>query len=50
MAPAGSNTLTPNHVVGDREYVGLYHRIDWMITGGETDQGGHAARPTIPIG
>ncbi len=46
--PAGSNALTPGHVAGDREYVGLCHRIDWVITGGETDQGGHAARPTHP--
>lgn len=46
--PAGSNTLTPGHVVGEREYVGLCHGIDWVITGGETDQGEHKARPTHP--
>ena len=26
----------------------LIHGIDWVITGGETDQGGHKARPTHP--
>lgn len=25
-----------------------YARIDWIITGGETDQGGHQARPSNP--
>ncbi|TIT43730.1 MAG: phage Gp37/Gp68 family protein [Mesorhizobium sp.] len=24
------------------------HHLDWVITGGETDQGGHRARPTHP--
>jgi protein gp37 len=29
--------------------LGLFKsRIDWVITGGETDQGGHKARPTNP--
>jgi protein gp37 len=27
---------------------GSLHDIDWVITGGETDQGGHKARPTHP--
>ncbi len=46
--PKGSNSLTPGHVEGEREYVGLCHGIDWVITGGETDQGEHRARPTHP--
>lgn len=45
--PAGTNTVpSTSYVVGDRDYVGLTHNIAWVITGGETDQGGHAARPT----
>lgn len=28
--------------------VGSLHEIDWVITGGETDQGEHEARPTHP--
>ncbi|ASY64448.1 Bacteriophage protein gp37 [Sinorhizobium sojae CCBAU 05684] len=28
--------------------IGSLHDIDWVITGGETDQGGHKARPTHP--
>lgn len=28
--------------------IGSLHEIDWVITGGETDQGGHKARPTHP--
>lgn len=29
--------------------LGLFRsRVDWIITGGETDQGGHKARPTHP--
>lgn len=27
---------------------GSLHEIEWIITGGETDQGGHQARPTHP--
>lgn len=27
---------------------GNFHDIDWVIAGGETDQGGHDARPTHP--
>jgi protein gp37 len=46
--PRGMNTLKPGHVVGDREYVDLCHKIDWVITGGETDQEEHMARPTHP--
>lgn len=46
--PKGANDLTPGHIVGEREYVGLTHKIDWVITGGETDQGEHMARPTHP--
>ncbi len=46
--PKGANDLTPGHVVGEREYVGLCHSINWVITGGETDQGEHMARPTHP--
>ena len=26
----------------------LFRSLDWVITGGETDQGGHKARPTNP--
>lgn len=33
---------------GDRDYVGLCHGVDWVITGGETDQGHHKARPAHP--
>lgn len=46
--PSGANDLTPGYVDGEREYVGLCHGIDWVITGGETDQGDHKARPTHP--
>jgi protein gp37 len=46
--PKGANDLTPGYVVGEREYVGLCHGIDWVITGGETDQGDQMARPTHP--
>jgi len=28
--------------------IGSFHEIDWVITGGETDQGQHKARPTNP--
>lgn len=46
---AGTNTIpSTSHIVGDRDYVGLCHRIEWVITGGETDQGTHRARPTHP--
>ncbi|MQT13667.1 DUF5131 family protein [Segnochrobactrum spirostomi] len=41
--PANS---VPSSNIGDRVYTGLIHNIDWVITGGETDQGDHAARPT----
>jgi protein gp37 len=34
--------------VGERGYVDLYHKIDWVISGGETDQGDHMSRPTHP--
>lgn len=46
--PKGANTLKPGHIIGEREYVDLCHGIDWVITGGETDQGDHKARPTHP--
>lgn len=46
--PKGVNRLKPGHVVGDREYVDLCHSINWVITGGETDQAEHKARPTHP--
>lgn len=46
---AGTNTIPgTSHIVGDRDHVGLCHRIEWVITGGETDQGAHKARPTHP--
>ena len=46
---AGTNTVpSTSYIVGDRDYVGLTHKIDWVIGGGETDQGEHMARPTHP--
>jgi len=35
-------------VVRDALKASGIERIDWVITGGETDQGGHKARPTHP--
>lgn len=46
--PEGANDLKPGHVAGERGYVDLYHKIDWVISGGETDQGDHMSRPTHP--
>jgi protein gp37 len=46
--PVGVNKLKPGVIKGDREYVGLTHRIHWVITGGETDQHEHKARPSHP--
>jgi hypothetical protein len=33
---------------GGRAGMGGRPRVDWVITGGETDQGGHKARPSHP--
>lgn len=38
--------LSCEPLLGD--LVGSLHDIDWVITGGETDQGAHKARPTHP--
>lgn len=47
--PAGSNPYPgTGHVVGERDYVSLCHSVQWVITGGETDQGSHRARPSHP--
>lgn len=46
---AGRNTIPgTGHIEGDRDYVGLCHSLGWVITGGETSQGEHLARPTHP--
>lgn len=47
--PAGTNTIPgTSNIRGDRDYVSLCHHVDWVITGGETDQGAHKARPSHP--
>jgi protein gp37 len=43
---AGTNRIPgTSHIVGDRDYVGLCHRINWIIAGGES---GRHARPMHP--
>jgi protein gp37 len=46
---AGTNEFPGTGCIrGDRDYVSLCHDINWVIVGGETDQGDHKARPMNP--
>lgn len=40
--------LSCEPLLGPIDLYQMIHAIDWVITGGETDQGGHKARPTHP--
>lgn len=40
--------LSCEPLLGKIDLYQMIHMIDWVITGGETDQGGHKARPTHP--
>lgn len=42
------NFLSCEPLLGQIELYERLYWIDWVITGGETDQGGHKARPTHP--
>ncbi|MCM2455331.1 phage Gp37/Gp68 family protein [Rhizobium sp. CG4] len=48
MDPDKNNVPGTSHVKDGRDYVGLHHSVQWVIAGGETDQGEHKARPTHP--
>lgn len=48
MLPEDNHIARTRCVQNGRDYVDLHHRIDWVIAGGETDQGEHKARPTHP--
>lgn len=48
MRPEANDIPGTSHIHTGRDYIGLCHRIQWVIVGGETDQGKHKARPAHP--
>lgn len=48
MRPEDNDIPTTRFVQNGRDYIGLCHSIQWVIVGGETDQGEHKARPAHP--
>lgn len=47
LGPIDLDEVIPNPVTWNPVH-GIAHTLDWVITGGETDQGGHKARPSHP--
>lgn len=48
MHPENNRIPGTSHIENGRDYVDLCHSVHWVITGGETDQGEHEARPSHP--
>ncbi|KAA1232715.1 DUF5131 family protein [Agrobacterium tumefaciens] len=48
MRPEDNDIPSTRFVQKGRDYIGLCHNIQWVIVGGETDQGEHKARPAHP--
>lgn len=47
LGPIDLDAVIPNPMIWNPIH-GIAHNLDWIITGGETDQGGHKARASHP--